>query len=58
MNTFIKLTELFRKAKLYHPDVNPSPDANAEFLKVRDSFRALNNPKKRHVYDKQLFAGY
>ncbi len=47
----------FRKAKTYHPDVNPTEEAKAEFLKVRESFRALSNPMKRNDYDRKLFAG-
>lgn len=47
----------FRKAKTYHPDVNPSEEAKAEFLRVRESFRALSNPMRRSDYDRKLFAG-
>jgi hypothetical protein len=30
-----------RKAKQLHPDVNPSPDAHAEFLKIREAYEVL-----------------
>jgi DnaJ-class molecular chaperone len=37
--------------------VNPSEEAKAEFLKVRESFRALKNPQRRSGYDRQLNVG-
>lgn len=32
-----------RKAKLYHPDLNPLPQAGIEFIKIKKAFDYLNN---------------
>jgi hypothetical protein len=36
---------------LYHPDVNPSPTANEDFLRVAESYRILSDRRLRTFYD-------
>lgn len=38
----------FQKAKLLHPDVNKSPNAMEEFVKLNMAYEALTNPKYTH----------
>lgn len=38
----------FKKAKVLHPDVNKSPNAEAEFVRVNMAYEALTNPKYIH----------
>src|SRR5690606_36282653 len=40
-----------KKAKLYHPDVNKSPDAHSLFLLVTAAYETLINPAKRQRYN-------
>lgn len=41
-----------RLARKYHPDVFPSPDANARFLKISEAYRILSDPARRAMYDR------
>lgn len=34
-----------KKAKLYHPDINPSPQAKEMFIKIQDAYDILLNGK-------------
>lgn len=38
----------FKKAKLLHPDVNKSPNAETEFVRINMAYEALTNPKYIH----------
>jgi hypothetical protein len=38
----------YKKAKLIHPDVNPSPTAKEEFARLNMAYEALTNPKYIH----------
>ena len=38
----------FKKAKILHPDVNKSPNAEAEFVRINMAFEALTNPRYIH----------
>jgi len=37
--------------KQYHPDKNPSPDANDKFSKINNAYEVLSDPEKRKKYD-------
>jgi len=41
-------------AKLYHPDVNPSPDAHEKFIEISEAYEVLRNPSSRANYDQIL----
>eukprot|EP00931_Biecheleriopsis_adriatica_P009972 TRINITY_DN111064_c0_g1_i1.p1 TRINITY_DN111064_c0_g1~~TRINITY_DN111064_c0_g1_i1.p1 ORF type:complete len:621 (+),score=97.63 TRINITY_DN111064_c0_g1_i1:145-1863(+) len=40
-----------RVIKETHPDVNPSPEAAEQFIRVQEAFRWLSDPQQREVYD-------
>ena len=42
------------KAKLLHPDRNPSEDASRDFQRVVEAYAILRNPKSRERYDATL----
>jgi len=44
----------FRKAKVFHPDIDPSTKARQEFLKAREAYQILSNTLERHEYDKLI----
>ncbi len=46
-----------RLAKLYHPDTNPSPDADEKFKEINEAYEVLSNPEKRANYDRYGSAG-
>lgn len=41
-------------AKQYHPDVNPSPDANEIMQQITEAYEVLSDIEKRKQYDKKL----
>ncbi|OGF58687.1 MAG: molecular chaperone DnaJ [Candidatus Fischerbacteria bacterium RBG_13_37_8] len=42
----------------YHPDLNPNDSSSEEkFKKIQEAYSALNDPKKKEVYDKYGKAG-
>ncbi len=41
-------------ARLYHPDVNQSPDAHARFLALREAHEVLGDTQQRSLYDRWL----
>ena len=41
-------------ARRYHPDRNPDPEATEQFLRVREAYETLQDPKRRAAYDRQL----
>jgi hypothetical protein len=49
-----EIRKAFRnKAKLYHPDVNQSPDAHAMFVTLTAAYDTLINRHKRSRYDQK-----
>jgi len=46
------IKKAFRKlSKIYHPDVNPSDEGKARFVKINKAYEVLYDAKKRKVYD-------
>ncbi|KAK2195773.1 bifunctional Chaperone J-domain superfamily/DnaJ domain/DnaJ domain [Babesia duncani] len=46
-----------KKAKLYHPDLNPTPTASNKFKEIQEAYNTLYNEEKRRVYDQQQSFG-
>ena len=44
-----------RLAAKYHPDRNPSEDANERFQHIQESYSVLSDPKKRTNYIEQEY---
>ncbi len=42
------------RAKHYHPDVNPSPQAGSVFQAIHEAYRVLSDPGARSRYDDRL----
>lgn len=38
----------------YHPDVNPSPQAQEKFLRIQEAYQVLSDPERRKHYDALL----
>jgi curved DNA-binding protein CbpA len=55
------VNKAFRQlAQQYHPDRNPSPDAQTKFKEINEAYQTLRDPQKRqqHVYEiRQASAG-
>ncbi len=41
-----------RLSRKYHPDINPSSDANEMMVKLNEAYEVLSDPQKRATYDK------
>ena len=49
-----EITSAYRKlAKEHHPDLNPDPEAAATFIRIRDAYEKLSDPKKRAEHDRE-----
>lgn len=52
------LKKAFRKlAQKYHPDVNKSPEAEAQFKEINEAYQVLSDDQKRGAYDRFGFDG-
>ena len=45
-------------ARKYHPDVNKSPDAEAQFKQINEAYAVLSDPQKRAQYDQLGHAAF
>jgi uncharacterized membrane protein YsdA (DUF1294 family) len=47
-----EIKEAYRRlAKMYHPDKNPSPEAEERFKLINEAYQVLSDPAKRAEYD-------
>lgn len=44
-----------RLARLYHPDLNPRPEAAERMRAINAAYRVLSDPRQRAAYDARLF---
>ena len=48
-----EIQKAYRKlARKYHPDVNPSPEAESRFKEITESYEVLKDKEKRQTYDR------
>lgn len=40
-----------RLTRTFHPDVNPSPEATAQFQEIQEAYSVLGDPDRRNKYD-------
>ena len=53
-----EIKKAYRKLAMeYHPDRNPSPEAEAKFKEITEAYEILRDPQKRAAYDRYGEAG-
>jgi len=56
--TEAEIKKAYRKLAMeYHPDRNPSPEAEARFKEITEAYEVLRDPQKRSAYDRFGKAG-
>jgi molecular chaperone DnaJ len=56
--TEVEIKKAYRKLAMeYHPDRNPSPEAEARFKEITEAYEVLRDPQKRSAYDRFGKAG-
>jgi molecular chaperone DnaJ len=56
--TEAEIKKAYRKLAMeYHPDRNPSPEAEAKFKEITEAYEVLRDPQKRAAYDRYGKAG-
>jgi molecular chaperone DnaJ len=54
----VEIKKAYRKLAMeYHPDRNPSPQAEAHFKEITEAYEVLRDPQKRAAYDRYGKAG-
>jgi molecular chaperone DnaJ len=53
-----EIKKAYRKLAMeFHPDRNPSPQAEAKFKEITEAYEVLRDPQKRAMYDRYGKAG-
>lgn len=51
-STYLEIKSAYRKlARMYHPDINKSPDAIEKFKNITSAYETLSNPVEREKYN-------
>ncbi len=56
--TEVEIKKAYRKLAMeFHPDRNPSPEAEGKFKEITEAYEVLRDPQKRSAYDRYGKAG-
>ncbi|MGB3466130.1 MAG: DnaJ domain-containing protein [Cyclobacteriaceae bacterium] len=54
----VEIKKAYRKlVKVYHPDINPTPEAEVRIIEITTAYEILADPHARNTYDLQYFEG-